>query len=216
MSAAPVRWVVPELVEPAPALPPVVVEEVEPERVVPPSLEELQAIREQAHRAGYEDGLVSGQAQGLAQGQSEVRRLIAQIEGILDNFTRPLARLESEVAGALGGLAVRIAGHLIGRACASDPSLVAMLVAQALDMVGTSAREVEVHLHPDDVATLTAPSRDLPQPLLTLPEGVRLVPDPALSRGDLRVHTESVRIDGTLGARLEQALERVMQQAEVG
>jgi len=193
MSAVPVRWIVPEL-EPPPAPPAVVVvEEVEPERIVPPSLEELQAIREQAYQAGYEDGLISGQAQGYAQGQSEVRRLIAQIEGILDNFTRPLARLENEVAGALGGLAVRIAGHLVGRACASDPSLVAILASQALDMV-----------------------RDLPEPLLRLPEGVRLVPDPVLSRGELRVHTESVRIDGSLSARLEQALERVMQQAEMG
>jgi len=215
MSAVPVRWIVPEL-EPPPAPPAVVVEEVEPERIVPPSLEELQAIREQAYQAGYEDGLVSGQAQGYAQGQSEVRRLIAQIEGILDNFTRPLARLENEVAGALGGLAVRIAGHLVGRACASDPSLVAILASQALDMVGTNAREVELHLHPDDVLTLTVPSRDLPEPLLRLPEGVRLVPDPVLSRGELRVHTESVRIDGSLSARLEQALERVMQQAEMG
>jgi len=215
-TAAPVRWIVPEL-EPLPAPPmPVVVEEIEPERIAPPSLEQIQAIREQAYQAGYEEGLINGQTQGYAQGQSEVRRLIAQIEGILDNFTRPLARLESEVAGALAELAVRIAGHLVGRACASDPSLVAMLVAQALDAVGTSAREVEVHLHPDDVAALTAPGRDLPQPLLTLPEGVRLVPDPILSRGDLRVHTESVRIDGSLSARLEQALERVMQQAEMG
>jgi len=213
MSAV-VRWVIPELEPPPAPLPPVVVEEIEPERIAPPSLEELQAIREQAHQAGYEDGVVSGQAHGLAQGQGEVRRLIAQIEGILDNFTRPLARLESEVAAALGELAVRIAGHLVGRACACDASLVAMLVAQALDAVGTSAREVEVHLHPDDVARLTVPARDFPEPLLTLPEGVRLVPDPVLSRGDLRVHTESVRIDGSLNARLEQALERVMRQVD--
>jgi len=103
------RWVVPELAL-AQAAPQVCVEEVALEQVEPPSLEELQAIRDQARQAGYEEGLASGLAsghveglaKGLAQGQAEMRRLTAQIEGILDNFTRPLARLESEVAAALG------------------------------------------------------------------------------------------------------------------
>jgi len=220
MSTAPVRWIVPELEPPAA---PVEVEDITPEQLAPPNLEELQAIREQARQAGYEEGLACGQAdglaKGLAQGQAEMRRLNAQIEGILDNFTRPLARLESEVTAALGELAVRIAGHLVGRAYASDPGLLAALVAQALDAVGSSAREVEVRLHPDDLALFAArlgSGQPIPRALLSLPEGARLTPDPALSRGDLRVHAESVRIDGSLQARLEQALEQVVQQAEAG
>jgi len=221
MSAAsrtPVRWVVPDLERSPAPLPPVTVEDIEPEQVPPPpSLEELQAIRQQAYQSGYEEGRACGQAQGYAQGQAEVRRLIAQIEGILDNFTRPLARLESEVTGALGELAVRIAGHLLGRAYRGDGELLAALVAKAVDAVDSTAREVEVRLHPDDLAVFSAhmdTGHPLPPALLALPEGVRLTPDLTLSRGDLRVHTESVRLDGSLNARLEQALEQVMQQAE--
>jgi len=216
MNAAPTRWIVPELELP-PAPPPVVVEEIAPEQIVPPSLEELQAIRDQAYQAGYEDGLGNGQAQGYAQGQGEVRRLTAQIEGILDNFSHPLARLESEVATALGELAVRVAGRLLGRAYVADPELLAALVSQALDAVGSHAREVEVHLHPDDLAVFAkrmSSGHSLPPAMLALPDGVRLTPDPGLSRGDLRVHAENVRIDGSLSARLEQALEQVMQQVE--
>jgi len=218
MSAA-VRWIVPAL--DLVAAPAVSVEEIAPAEVAPPSLEELQAIRDQARQAGYEEGLANGHAdglaKGLAQGQAEMRRLNAQIEGILDNFTRPLARLESEVASALGELAVRIAGHLVGRAYVSEPDLLAALVAQALDAVGSTAREVEVRLHPDDLAVFASglsSGQPVPRALLSLPEGARLTPDPALSRGDLRVHTESVRLDGSLQARLEQALEQVVQQVE--
>ena len=40
----------------------------------------------------------------------------------------------------------------------------------------------------------------------------RLVPDTSLSRGDLRVHAEAVRIDGTLEARLRGALDAVIRQ----
>jgi len=65
-----------------------------------------------------------------------------------------------------------------------------------------------VRLHPDDIAALS--------PLLALSPQQRLVPDAALSRGDLRVHAESVRIDGTLEARLRGALDKVMRQVGSG
>ncbi len=198
-----VRWYAPPLEEPPPP-----VEEAPVELPRPPSLEEIQQIRDDAQREGYDDGLAQGRAEGLAASQSEMRRLTAQIEGILDNFSRPLARLENEVVGALGDLAVRIAGALVGRAYLADPALLADLVGEAVDAVGGAAREVEVRLHPDDIAALT--------PLLSLNPSTRLVADPALARGDLRVHAESVRIDGSLDARLRGALDVVLRRAGAG
>jgi flagellar assembly protein FliH len=168
----------------------------------PPSLEEIQAIEEAAYREGLERGRADGHAEGLAQGQTEVRRLTAQIEGILDNFSRPLDRLENEVVAALSELAVRIAGALVGRAYQTDPMLLQELASEALDAVGGANREVEVRMHPDDIAALA--------PALSLMPATRLTADHSLSRGDLRVHAESVRIDGTLEARLRGALERVL------
>ena len=213
-----VRWVAPDLgasaaavIEPEPELdlaapaprqepaaPP-------PPALKLPTLEEIQAIQDAARQEGFEQGFAQGHADGQAQGQSEVRRLTAQIEGILDNFGRPLVRLENEVVAALGELAVRIAGHLVGRAYEAEPALLRDLVSEALDSVSGSSRDVEVRLHPDDIAALA--------PLLSLPPGQRLVPDLGLSRGDLRVHAESVRIDGTLDARLRAALSAVMRKA---
>ncbi len=176
--------------------------EQEPEPLLqPPTLEEIQQIQEAAEKEGFEHG----HAEGHAQGQAEVRRLVAQIEGILDNFSRPLVRLENEVVAALGELAVRIAGTLVGRAYEADPALLGQLVHEAVDAVGGTSRDVEVRLHPDDIAALT--------PLLQLSPQQRLVPDLSLSRGDLRVHAEAVRVDGTLDARLRGALDAVIRRA---
>ena len=204
MSAA-VRWLAPDLAAGPRAAADAVADVPVPR---PPSLEEIQAIEEAARRDGYEAGLAQGHQEGFAQGQAEVRRLTAQIEGILDNFTRPLARLEDEVSAALGELAVRIAGSLVGRAYDADPVLLSDLVGEALDAVGGTSREAEVRLHPDDIHALA--------PLLALVSGARLVPDPSLGRGDLRVHAESVRIDGTLEARLRGALETVIRKSGSG
>jgi len=166
-----------------------------------PTLEDIQGIRD----AAQEEGFQQGHAEGYAQGQAEVRRLTAQIEGILDNFSRPLQRLENEVVGALGELSVRIAGSLLARAYEADPVLLGELVNEALDTVGGAKRDIEVRLHPDDIAAISS--------LLSLPEGQRLVPDNSLSRGDLRLHAEAVRIDGTLDARLRAALGTVLRRA---
>ena len=203
-----VRWLAPDLL----AVPEPPVEETveltgpdpehEPEPVLQlPTLEEIQQIQDEAEKDGFERGHADGQAQG----QAEVRRLAAQIEGILDNFSRPLVRLENEVVAALGELAVRIAGTLVGRAYEADPALLAQLVGEAIDAVGGATREVEVRLHPDDIAALTL--------LLQLAPHQRLSPDLSLSRGDLRVHAEAVRIDGTLEARLRGALDAVIRKA---
>mgnify|MGYP001586400526 CR=1 FL=1 len=169
---------------------------------VPPTLEEIQAIQDAAYREGLERGLAEGHAEGFSHGQAEVRRLAAQMEGILDNFSRPLDRLENEVVAALSELAVRIAGALVGRAYQTDPVLLQELATSALDAVGGAQREVELRLHPDDIAALT--------PVLAMTPHTRLTADTSLSRGDLRVHAESVRIDGTLEARLRGALETVL------
>ncbi len=200
-SAHAVRWTAPDLesafappvepcsevAEPAPAL---------------PSVEELQAIEQAAHDEGY----ATGHAEGLAAGQGEIRRMIAQMEGILDGFTRPLARLDTEVADALGELAVRIAGNLLGRTYRADPTLLADLVREALDAVGTSSREIELRLHPDDMGVLA--------PHLAGLSGVRLTDDSSLARGELRLHSESMRIDGTLEARLQACLEETISASE--
>lgn len=189
MSSA-VRWSAPELAPPPPPPPP------EPERRMP-SVEEVQAIEE----AAYAEGYARGHAEGAAAGQAEIRRIAAQMEGILDAFTRPLARLDAEVGDALADLAVRIAGALLGRSYAAEPELLETLVREALELAGSDHRQVELRLHPDDLSMLT------PQ-LLTL-EGVRMSADATLARGDLRLHADSVRIDGSLSARLNAALQKI-------
>ena len=184
-----VRWNAPGLaVAPAPV----------PAFPSPPNVHDLQALEQAAHAEGY----ARGHAEGLAGGQGEVRRMLAQIEGILDGFTRPLARLDGEVAEALSDLAVRIAGVLLGRAYLVDPTLLADLVREALDAVGSGSREMELRLHADDFGVLA--------PHLAGLDGVRLTVDNALGRGELRLHSESVRIDGTIAARLQSVLEATL------
>lgn len=180
VSGAATRWEAPDLTPPPPR--------------AAPSVEELEAIE----RAARQEGFARGHAEGYAQGQAEVRRLIAQMEGLIDSFARPLAQLDGEVEAVLAELAVQVAGALLGRAYQAEPQLLADLVAEAVRLAGNGGREVEVRLHPDDLAQI--------KPLLAAQAGARLHADTTLARGDVRVHAEALRLDGSLSARLRSAL----------
>jgi flagellar assembly protein FliH len=193
------RWEVPALDAPAAPSAPAEAEEPLPQ---PPSLEEIEAIQNAAHAEGY----AAGHAEGLAQAQAEMRRLQARLEGILDAFSRPLSELEGEVELALAELAARVAGALVRHAYTVEPALVAKLTREALDSLGEKPRSVEVRLHPEDL--------DAVEPLLPASGGVRVIADPALARGDLRVHAEDVRLDARLSTRLEQILPRLLAESK--
>lgn len=195
MNATPQRWQAPDFRAPAldaaPAVP-------------APTLAGLDAIEREAR----EDGFARGHADGFAQGAAEGRRLAAQIAGVLDAFSRPLADLDGDVQQALGELAVRIAGALVERTYRVEPQLLADFVTRSVAVVAAETRAVEVRLHPDDIAAI--------EPLLDTADlpAVRLKPDATLGRGDVRVHTDVLRLDGTLGSRLQNVLAQLHLQTE--
>ena len=184
MNAGAALWQVPALDAPPPPK--------------PPSIDELQRIEEAARREGFE----AGRREGFKAGEAEVRKLVAQIEGVVEAMARPLGRLDDDVHGALGQLAVRIAGALLGRAYDAEPELLAQLVRTAIDAAGPGQRDVELRLHPDDATVL--------QPWLPTWPDARVVTDPQLARGDVRLHGDGVRIDARADARLQAALAAVL------
>lgn len=164
----------------------------------PPSIDELQRIEDAARKEGFE----AGRREGFKAGEAELRKLVAQIEGVVEAMARPLGRLDDDVHAALGQIAVRIAGALLGRAYEADPELLALLVRTAIDAVGPGQRDVELRLHPDDATVL--------QPWLPQWPDARVIADPQLARGDVRVHGDGVRIDARADARLQAALAAVL------
>ncbi len=182
MTAEIVRWNAPAFDRPAAGVP------------KPPSLEEIEAIEAAARREGFE----AGKREGLAAGQAEIRRLAGQMETVLAALARPFAKLEDDVVAALEQLAVRIAGELLGDAYAAEPERLAQLAQTALESLGPGQRDLLLQLHPEDARALTPYLPNWPE--------LRVTADPALARGDLRLHGEAVRIDARVESRLQAAL----------
>jgi flagellar assembly protein FliH len=169
----------------------------------PPTARELDELERSAHHEGFERGRAEGYAAGMAQARAHGEQLAV----LLDRFARPLAELEGEVEHVLVNLANAVAAALLRGMAKHDPGMVAALARHAASGLPAAARDVEVILHPEDLAAVekALPERD---------PRWRLVANPQLARGDVRVHSDSVRLDATLATRLANAAEALLEKGE--
>ena len=158
--------------------------------------ESARLARQTAEARGYEAGMARARAETgtrLAALEERVKRLDAALQLI----GRPLEQLDTDIEGELAQLALAVGKHLARRELRIEPAQVIAILRESLALLPAAAREVRVHLHPEDAATirehLTAPATE---------RAWTIVEDPTLSRGGCVVHNQSSRIDARLEARI--------------
>jgi len=155
-------------------------------------------------RAAYEEGFARGHTDGYAAGALDARNAAQRLQQLLEHCARPLEELDAEVEQAMVELALQAARRLVQREYQFDPQLMAAAIHEAVGALTTMPRELRVHLHPEDLRLLHD-SLERPPELAAW----RLLPDPALLRGDCRIASDTGWVDATLATR-EQALARAL------
>jgi flagellar assembly protein FliH len=164
----------------------------------------LAAVERDAWEHGYKAGHVEGVRKGeadLKQRIAEVDVKVAALQAIIETLAKPLADLDTGIETELTRLAMIIAKHLVRRELKLDPAQVIGIVRHTVGLLPLAARNIKVHLHPDDAAIL----RDR----LATPVGEReweLREDPLMARGGCRVTTDNASID----ARVESTIAAAM------
>lgn len=156
-----------------------------------------QQAREEGFECGYREGMEAGR-------QAQASRL-EYLEQLMQTLARPLADLDRQVEADLVELAIAIARQLLRGEYEIAPERVAIVVRDAIGMLPAAARVVRLQLHPEDAALV----REL-VPLSESASDWQIVEDLTVSRGGCVVDSETVRVDATLEARLEAALETMM------
>jgi flagellar assembly protein FliH len=166
----------------------------------------------------WEEGHARGHAAGLAAAAVEMKRRgdvldqrIARLDELLTSVARPLPELDAEVERQLAQLALTVARHLVRRELRIDPAQIIGVLRQAVSLLPAAARDVRVHLHPDDAALvnerLAAPATG---------QAWAVVEDPVMARGGCRVTAENSQIDARLETRLNAALVAVLGEEREG
>jgi len=159
--------------------------------------------REQSEARGYDAGMAKAQAEmkgRIAKLDTQIKRL----DALLQFVSRPLQNLDGEVENMLLQLALTVGKQLARRELRVDPTQVIAIIRESLAELPTSAREIRVHLHPEDAAIvrerLTAPSSE---------RAWSVVEDTTMSRGGCFVRTENSQIDARLESRISTIIANV-------
>jgi flagellar assembly protein FliH len=158
--------------------------------------ESLRLAVEEAAARGYETGMARARAE-MSTRLATLDERIKAFEAALHILARPLEQLDADVESELAQLALAVGKQLARRELRIDPAQVIAILRESLALLPAAAREVRVHLHPEDAGTV--------RERLTAPAGDRawtLIEDPTLSRGGCVVHSQVSRIDARLEARI--------------
>lgn len=163
--------------------------------------ERIEQIERQAHEEGFE----AGYKEGLERGREEIERRARVLDRLMGNLADPLAAVDEEVEHELVAIAVAMARQLVRREIRQDPGQIVAVVREAMAVLPSSARSVELRLHPEDAAVV--------REALHVSEDERrwrIVEDPVLSRGGCRINTETTQVDATLESRLNAVIAQVL------
>lgn len=168
------------------------------------TVQELEDLEQSTYDEAFAKGLAEGRAQGQAAVERETRQQLQQLQtrierfdAIMNSLARPLQELDPEVEDQLLQLALTISRHLVRRELRIDPSQVIAIIRETVALLPASARDVRVHLHPEDAAVV--------REKLAAPVGERawtIAEDPVMGRGGCRVTTETAQIDARLDTRI--------------
>jgi len=157
---------------------------------------ELAEIRQQAREEAWQQGLEEGRKAGLA----ELEKAANRWRLIMDELTQPMLHSSQQVSDELTLLALAIAKHVIRNEIKTQPNLIIELVSQALKALPSSAKSVQVLLHPED-------ARLVKQALQTDTESSwRIEEDRQIAIGGCVVRSDSSHIDERVDSRIERVV----------
>ncbi|MBI3229774.1 MAG: flagellar assembly protein FliH [Burkholderiales bacterium] len=180
-------------------------------KVVVPSQEEIDRMRELAlqegyatgHESGLEEGFRKGHMEGLTQGLNEGREQAALEIGYLhqlaQDFGQQIAHADTAIAHDMLDLALDIAKAMLKTALQVKPELVLPVIVDAVQYLPSLHQPALLIMHPDDSALVHAHMGDELEK-----NGWRVIEDESVGRGGCRIDTANNQIDASAATRWQR------------
>jgi len=126
-----------------------------------------------------------------------VKAQVDRLAGMFFDLAKPFEVLDAEVEHELLTLAMALARQIVRRELKTDPTQIIGIIREAIAALPVAARDVQVHLHPEDAAVVRehlAPTESQ--------RAWSIVEDPVMARGGCQITSATSRIDARLETRL--------------
>ena len=184
-------------------------EDVPLEDVKPLTLDELEAIRQEAYNEGFstgeKDGFHAGQLKARQEADAALAPKLDSLERLMGQLLEPIADQDRNLEHAMVTLVGQLAREVIQRDLLIDSSQIRQVLREALKLLPMGADNVRIHINPQDFELVKA-LRERHE------ESWRIVEDAALLPGGCRIETEHSRIDASVETRLNQAIKQLFEQ----
>ncbi|AZE68439.1 flagellar assembly protein FliH [Pseudomonas synxantha] len=188
---------------------PVEMEEVPLDEVQPLTLDELEAIRQEAYNEGFaageKDGFRSTTLKVRQEAEAALATQVASLERLMANLFDPIAEQDTQLEKSMVGLVQHITRQVIQRELVLDSSQIESVMREALKLLPLGVGNVRLYINPQDFEQVKA-LRERHE------ETWRIVEDAALLPGGCRVETEHSRIDATVETRISQIMAKLLDQ----
>jgi flagellar assembly protein FliH len=166
-----------------------------------PTVGGLVDLQAEAHKEAFQQGLEEGRQAGRA----EIRAQVERLAGMFHDLTKPFEVLDEQVERELLTLAMALARQIVRRELKSDPTQIIGIIREAIAALPVAARDVRVHLHPEDAAVV----RDNLAPTES-ERAWNMIEDPVMARGGCQITTSTSRVDARLETRLGSMLSELL------
>ena len=166
-----------------------------------PTVSGLADLQAEAYKEAFEQGLKEGRESG----RGDVRAQVEKLAGMFYDLAKPFEALDAEVERELLTLAMALARQIVRRELKTDPTQIIGIIRDAIAALPVAAREVRVHLHPEDAAVVRqnlAPTES--------ERAWAIIEDPVMARGGCQITTTTSRIDARLETRLNAIVSELM------
>ncbi len=184
-------------------------EDVELEAVKPLTLDELEAIRQDAYNEGFstgeKDGFHAGQLKAKQEADVVLSGKVAVLEQLMTQLFAPIAEQDQQLERALVQLVSQMSREVIRRELLADSSQLTQVLREALKLLPMGAGNVRIHINPQDFELVKA-LRERHE------ENWRILEDEQLQPCGCRVESEHSLIDASIETRLDLALKQLFEQ----
>lgn len=210
--------------------------EPEEEEIKPPTLEEIEAIRQAAYdegysegkqagfeegraagfeegkQNGYEEGLQLGKDEGLQQGEAHINELASAWSSLADNLAAPLAQVNDDTRRQLVKLAVALSRAVIRTEVTTTENCILQALSEGLKALPVNDTNYQIAMHPEDIDLVT---RHYGEDALS-DKGWQLIETPSMARGGCDITTAQNAVDVSVERRCRDVLDKFLLEQGLG
>ena len=163
-------------------------------------------------KEAYEKGFAQGEKNGMELGQKRIETMIYQLNNMLTEIERQRVDLYKNYEKEMVQLVLSIAKKVLHQEVKIQEDVVVFTLREAFKYV-VDQKKVVVHLNPVDYQYLISHRDRLPFAVEEM-RGIKMIEDPAITRGSSLLETSFGDIDATIENQLDQIASLIWQKIE--